>query len=103
MSAPSDGPLFEHGNAPRVYGVIGGLAPFFEVEMGAYLDQRVRAFWLIPMLVLLIPLNIAICVKAFLDLCVSKIKGSNNHEWMKTYHNGNGNCYITNQCDKIFE
>jgi cellulose synthase/poly-beta-1,6-N-acetylglucosamine synthase-like glycosyltransferase len=86
-----------------VYSVTGGLAPFFEVGIGAYLDQRVRALWLMSMLVLLIPLNIAICVKAFLDLCVSKINGNNNHKWMKTCHNGNGNCYITNQRDKIFE
>ena len=86
-----------------IYSTVGGIAPFFEVGMGAYLDQRVRVLWLMPLLVLLIPFNIAICTKAFLDICVSKINGSTNHKWMKTQHNGNGNCYITNQCDKIFE
>jgi len=86
-----------------IYGTLGGLAPFFEVGIGAYLDQRGRALWLIPLLILLIPLNIAICFKALLDICSSKIEGNNNHKWIKTCHNGNGNCYIINQYDNIFE
>lgn len=86
-----------------LYSTVCGLAPFFEVGIGAYLDRRVKALWLMPLLILLIPFNIAICAKAFLEICGSKINGNTNHKWMKTCHNGNGNCYITNQRDKIFE
>jgi len=81
------------------YSALGSLAPFFEIGIGAYLDQRVRALWLLPLLIFLIPFNIAICTKAFLDLCISKISGNTNYDWMKTNHNGNGNRYIANKCD----
>ncbi|MDI6846566.1 MAG: glycosyltransferase family 2 protein [Candidatus Bathyarchaeia archaeon] len=33
------------------YSFVGNFAPFFEVGMGAYLDGRTRACWLIPLLI----------------------------------------------------
>jgi cellulose synthase/poly-beta-1,6-N-acetylglucosamine synthase-like glycosyltransferase len=72
------------------YSSVGNFAPFFEVGIGAYLDGRNRICWLIPLLLLTFLLNVLICTKAFLDLCLSKITGKKRHTWTKTVHNGNG-------------
>jgi len=72
----------------------GNFAPFFEVGIGAYLDQRKRACWLIPLLIFTFLYNILICTKAFFDLAISKICRKTYHNWDKTIHSGNGNCYI---------
>jgi cellulose synthase/poly-beta-1,6-N-acetylglucosamine synthase-like glycosyltransferase len=74
------------------YSVVGNFAPFFEVGVGAYLDGRTRAQWLIPLLIFTFVYNIPICAKALLDLVVSKIKRKDNSVWVKTAHLGNGNC-----------
>lgn len=80
-----------------LYSAVGNFAPFFEIGIGAYLDNRTRIYWLIPLLFITFFLNIAICTKAFLELCTSKIKGKRHtHAWKKTSHNGNGNHYIAN-------
>jgi cellulose synthase/poly-beta-1,6-N-acetylglucosamine synthase-like glycosyltransferase len=76
------------------YSSVGNFAPFFEVGIGAYLDGRNRICWLIPLLLLTFLLNILICTKALIDLCISKITGKRQHKWTKTVHNGNGNQYI---------
>ena len=76
------------------YSSVGNFAPFFEVGIGAYLDGRNRICWLIPLLLLTFMLNILICTKALIDLCISKITGKKRHTWSKTVHNGNGNHYI---------
>ena len=76
------------------YSSVGNFAPFFEVGIGAYLDGRNRAYWLIPLLFLTFMFNMLICTKALLDLCFSKITGKKRHAWSKTVHNGNGNNYI---------
>ncbi len=76
------------------YSSVGNFAPFFEVGIGAYLDGRNRICWLIPLLLLTFMLNILICTKALLDLCISKITGKKRHKWTKTVHNGNGSHYI---------
>jgi len=76
------------------YSSVGNFAPFFEVGIGAYLDGRNRICWLIPLLLLTFMLNILICTKALIDLCLSKITGKKRHKWTKTVHNGNGSHYI---------
>jgi cellulose synthase/poly-beta-1,6-N-acetylglucosamine synthase-like glycosyltransferase len=76
------------------YSSVGNFAPFFEVGIGAYLDGRNRICWLIPLLLLTFMLNVLICTKAFLDLCLSKITGKKRHTWTKTVHNGNGTQHI---------
>jgi cellulose synthase/poly-beta-1,6-N-acetylglucosamine synthase-like glycosyltransferase len=77
-----------------LYSFVGNFAPFFEVGIGAYLDGRTRAQWLIPLLIFTFLYNIPICTKAFIDLLVSKIFGKNCNHWTKTVHSGNGNSYI---------
>jgi len=71
-----------------VYSATGNFAPFFEVGIGAYLDQRKEACRLIPLLFLVFLYNMVICMKAFLDLCISKASGNNRQRWVKTCHNG---------------
>jgi len=77
-----------------LYSFVGNFAPFFEVGVGAYLDGRTRAQWLIPLLILTFLYNIPICTKALADLFMAKISGKDNNHWEKTVHSGNGNCYI---------
>jgi cellulose synthase/poly-beta-1,6-N-acetylglucosamine synthase-like glycosyltransferase len=79
-----------------LYSFVGNFAPFFEVGIGAYLDGRTRAQWLIPLLIFTFLYNIAICTKALLDLLISKILRRNRNCWAKTAHLGNGNSYIIN-------
>ncbi|MEM3526684.1 MAG: hypothetical protein QXV37_04640, partial [Candidatus Jordarchaeaceae archaeon] len=79
-----------------IYSFVGNFAPFFEVGIGAYLDGRTRAQFLVPLLIFTFLYNIPICTKALIDLLISKIAGKNNNHWDKTYHSGNGNCYIAN-------
>jgi cellulose synthase/poly-beta-1,6-N-acetylglucosamine synthase-like glycosyltransferase len=76
-----------------VYSTTGNFAPFFEVGIGAYLDQRKEACRLIPLLILFFLYNMLICTKASLDLCISKVSRNNQHRWAKTCHNG-GNDYL---------
>jgi cellulose synthase/poly-beta-1,6-N-acetylglucosamine synthase-like glycosyltransferase len=77
-----------------LYSFVGNFAPFFEVGIGAYLDGRTRAQWLIPLLIFTFLYNIPICTKALTDLLLSKINGKNSNHWIKTAHSGNGNAYI---------
>ena len=76
------------------YSSVGNFAPFFEVGIGAYLDGRNRTYWIIPLLCLIFIVNMLICSKAFLELCVSKITGKKKHKWSKTTHNGKGTHFI---------
>ena len=79
-----------------LYSYVGNFAPFFEVGIGTYLDNRTRVQWLIPLLIFTFLLNIFICTKALMDLTISKITRRNNNHWTKTPHSGNGNIYIKN-------
>jgi cellulose synthase/poly-beta-1,6-N-acetylglucosamine synthase-like glycosyltransferase len=79
-----------------LYSFVGNFAPFFEVGIGAYLDGRTRAYWLIPLLIFTFLYNVPICTKALADLLISKILGKNCNHWDKTVHTGNGNSYIIN-------
>jgi cellulose synthase/poly-beta-1,6-N-acetylglucosamine synthase-like glycosyltransferase len=79
-----------------LYSFVGNFAPFFEVGIGTYLDNRTRAQWLIPLLIFTFVLNIFICTKALIDLTISKITKRNSNHWTKTTHSGNGNTYIKN-------
>src|SRR3990170_7480117 len=78
------------------YSFVGNFAPFFEVSIGAYLDGRTRAQWLIPLLFFTFLYNIPICTKAFLDLVSARIRRKDHNIWVKTPHSGNGNRYIMN-------
>lgn len=77
-----------------LYSAVGNFAPFYEVGVGTYLDGRIRAQWLVPLLVFTFLYNIPICTKAFLDLLFSKLTRKSSNHWDKTVHSGNGNCYI---------
>ncbi len=76
------------------YSFVGNFAPFFEVGIGAYLDGRTRAQWLISLLIFTFLFNIPICTKALVDLLVSKMFKRKNQVWYKTTHYGDGNSYI---------
>jgi cellulose synthase/poly-beta-1,6-N-acetylglucosamine synthase-like glycosyltransferase len=78
------------------YSFVGNFAPFFEVGIGAYLDGRTRALWLISLLIFTFLYNVPICTKALVDLLISKFSGKNDVRWDKTVHSGNGNSYIMN-------
>jgi cellulose synthase/poly-beta-1,6-N-acetylglucosamine synthase-like glycosyltransferase len=77
-----------------LYSAVGNFAPFFEIGIGAYLDNRTRIYWLIPLLFITFFINIAICAKVFLELCGSKITGKRQFGWQKTLHNSYGNNYM---------
>lgn len=79
-----------------LYSSVGNFAPFYEVGIGAYLDGRTRAQWLIPLLIFTFLYNIPICTKALMDLLIAKIFRRNSNCWVKTVHLGNGNSYIIN-------
>ncbi|MFQ6064881.1 MAG: glycosyltransferase [Candidatus Bathyarchaeia archaeon] len=70
------------------YSAVGNFAPSFEVGIGAYLDQRVKVFRLIPLLLLTFVYNVLICTKALADLCLSKLVGKKQHVWIRTPHKG---------------
>jgi cellulose synthase/poly-beta-1,6-N-acetylglucosamine synthase-like glycosyltransferase len=80
-----------------VYSAVGNFAPFFEVGIGAYLDGRKRAQWLIPLLLFTFFYNIPICLTAFLNVVTLKIMRRNKNVWVKTPHSGIGNRYIPNE------
>jgi len=71
-----------------VYSAVGNFAPSFEVGIGAYLDRRLKIYWLIPLLLLTFIYNMLICIKALCDLFISKVTGRKQHLWMKTPHRG---------------
>lgn len=71
-----------------LYSSVGNFAPFYEVGIGAYIDGRSRACWLIPLLIIVFFYNILICSKAFLDIVTSKVIGRSKYVWEKTQHNG---------------
>jgi cellulose synthase/poly-beta-1,6-N-acetylglucosamine synthase-like glycosyltransferase len=77
-----------------LFSFVGNFAPFFEVSVGAYLDGRSRTLWLLPLMFLTFFYNALICTKALFDLLASKVVRKNNPVWVKTTHNGSGNCYI---------
>ena len=72
-----------------LYSFVGNYAPFFEIGVGAYLDDRKRLQWLMPFLIFTFFYNILICLKAFSDLLVGKLVGSTGN-WEKTNHLGMG-------------
>jgi cellulose synthase/poly-beta-1,6-N-acetylglucosamine synthase-like glycosyltransferase len=78
------------------YSLVGNFAPFFEIGIGAYLDDRTRIQLLIPFLFLAYVYNIIICTKALLDLFAAKLLGKGQTDWAKTHHLGDGNRYIGN-------
>jgi len=77
-----------------LYSAMGNFAPFFEIGIGAYLDNRRRIYWLIPLLFITFFINVVICAKVFVELCLSRVLGKRQFRWEKTMHNGYGNNYI---------
>jgi cellulose synthase/poly-beta-1,6-N-acetylglucosamine synthase-like glycosyltransferase len=65
------------------YSFVGNFAPFFEVSIGAYLDGRSRAQWLVPLLIFAFVYNILICTKAFIDVCGSMLSRKQQTNWQK--------------------
>jgi len=94
-------PAFWTVAAIYLYSSVGNFAPFYEVAVGAYIDGRTRAQWLIPLLIFTFLYNIPICTKALLDLLISKLRGKIDNHWEKTPHTGNGNCYIMNHAKTL--
>lgn len=78
-----------------LYSFVGNFAPFFEIGVGAYLDGRSQAQWLMPLLILLYFVNMLICAKAFLGLVYDKALGRRS-AWVKTEHLGKTTCYVHN-------
>lgn len=78
-----------------LYSFVGNFAPFFEIGVGAYLDGRSQAQWLMPLLILLFFVNMLICAKAFLGLIYDKALGRRS-AWAKTEHWGKTTCYVHN-------
>jgi cellulose synthase/poly-beta-1,6-N-acetylglucosamine synthase-like glycosyltransferase len=72
-----------------IYSFAGNFAPLFEVGIGAYLDGRKRAQWLIPFLIFTFLFNIVICTKAFVDVMISRMRQNSLLTWDKTVHAGN--------------
>jgi len=77
-----------------LYILAANSAPFFEIGIGTYLDERTRIQWLIPLLLFSYLFNILICTKAFFDLLFSKILRKPKNSWAKTNHNGGENRYF---------
>ncbi len=69
------------------YSTVGNFAPFFEIGAAAYLDNRKRLLWILPVLTLPFFLMVFCCTKAFVDLILTR---DGNHLWNHTLHNGNG-------------
>lgn len=79
------------------YCFAGNFAPFYEVGIGVYLDNRTRTQWLIPLLIFTFLYNIPICMKALLDIMFNKtLRKKGLEPWYKTVHLGQGNSYIKN-------
>ena len=86
-------PLLSIVIALSLYSTMGNFAPFFEIGMGAYLDNRKRIYWLTPLLFITFFINMVICAKVFLELCSARITGKRQFVWEKTIHGGHGNNY----------
>lgn len=69
------------------YSAVGNFAPFFEVGAAAYLDNRRRLLWLLPILTLPFLMMVVCCTKAFIDLVLT---WDGYHKWNHTSHMGNG-------------
>jgi len=68
------------------YSAVGNFAPFFEVGSGAYLDDRKRLLWLLPVLSFAFVIMVFCCTKAAIDLLL--LRDRKNH-WIRTVHRGN--------------
>jgi cellulose synthase/poly-beta-1,6-N-acetylglucosamine synthase-like glycosyltransferase len=69
------------------YSTVGNFAPFFEIGSGAYLDNRKRLLWLLPVLTFSFVIMAFCCSKALADIALT---GNKSHKWNHTLHNGNG-------------
>ncbi|MFQ6095500.1 MAG: glycosyltransferase, partial [Candidatus Bathyarchaeia archaeon] len=69
------------------YSAVGNFAPFFEIGAAAYLDNRSRLLWMLPILTFPFLIMVLCCTKAFIDLVLTR---DGNHRWNHTLHNGNG-------------
>ncbi|MEM2522572.1 MAG: glycosyltransferase family 2 protein, partial [Candidatus Bathyarchaeia archaeon] len=72
-------PAFWTAASISLYSSLGNFAPFYEVGIGAYIDGRTRAQWLLPLLIFVFLYNIPICTKALLDIFISKVRGKDDN------------------------
>jgi cellulose synthase/poly-beta-1,6-N-acetylglucosamine synthase-like glycosyltransferase len=70
------------------YSTVGNFAPFFEIGMAVYLDERKNLQLIIPALTFTFVLMVFCCTKALFDLAFTR---NGTHAWNHTVHNGNGN------------
>lgn len=77
-----------------LYSFVGNFAPFFEIGVGVYLDDRERTQWLIPLMIFTLFYNIPICFRALANVLGQKILRRNRNTWIKTVHSGSGNLFI---------
>ena len=70
------------------YSTVGNLFPFFEVGLGAYLDNRKRLLWLLPVFTFSFLIMALCCTKALIDLSLTR---NCNYKWNHTHHKGNSN------------
>jgi len=68
------------------YSAMGNFAPFFEVGTAAYLDNRRRILWMLPVLIVAFVIMAPCCAKALVDLILTR---NENHRWDHTLHFGN--------------
>ena len=70
------------------YSTVGNFAPFFEIGLAAYLDERSNLLSLLPVLVLNFIVMVFCCTKALLDLVANR---NGKHAWSHTNHSGKNN------------
>jgi len=67
------------------YSTLGNFAPFFEIGTAAYLDNRRRILWMLPLLIIAFLIMVPCCTKALLDLLLT---WKRSHTWNHTPHTG---------------
>ncbi|MFQ6086033.1 MAG: glycosyltransferase [Candidatus Bathyarchaeia archaeon] len=89
LGAPGVLPYYFALLGAATYTSIGNFAPFFEIGMGTYLDERPRLAWLLPAVIIAFGVNVFCCAKALADLAVTRIGRRLEYRWVKTTHRGN--------------
>jgi hypothetical protein len=71
-----------------IYFASGNLAPLSEIIVGVILEKRLGLLRYIPLLFVAFTLNVFICIKAFIEILVWKMRGKACLKWDKTVHKG---------------
>jgi cellulose synthase/poly-beta-1,6-N-acetylglucosamine synthase-like glycosyltransferase len=70
------------------YSAVGNFAPFFEIGIAIYLDDKRQLLYLLPVLAIAFVVMVFCCTVAFFDLLFTR--NNETHKWNHTKHNGNG-------------